>query len=177
LLERVTRDGSSGLATIATGSEYLQVSGGFVRIRAAESGDGWELYVSDRKVGYIRGSSVGFIGFASEDQAARAASIAHRALARRRSSGARSTPEEYLFGHTEDGQFVIAQSGVLARLLPPDSLTEGNNWGFEIALRPDESISVFAMARARLMWNAFRASGLARGMSQFAPAKAMSVPS
>jgi hypothetical protein len=150
---------------------------GSVRIRATESGDGWELYVSERKVGYMGGSSVGFIGFASEDQAARAASIAHRALARRRSSEARSTPEEYLFGHTEGEQFVIAQSGVLARLLPPDSLTEGNNWGFEIALRPDESINVFAMARARLMWNALRASGLARGMSQFAPANAMSVPS
>lgn len=148
-----------------------------MRIQAAESGEGWVLYVKERKVGYISGEAVGFIGFASDEEAARVACIAHRALARRRSNAARGAPEEYLFGHTDDGQFVVARSGVLARLLPPDPLNEDGSWGFEVPLRPDESFSVFAMARARLMWNAIRASRSARGMTQFATVASTSVPS
>jgi hypothetical protein len=104
---------------------------------------------------------VGFIGFASDEEAARVACIAHRALARRRSGAGQRAPEEYLFGHTDEGQFIVARSGVIARLLPPDPLDDEGSWGFEVALRPDESFSVFAMARARLMWNAIRASGSA----------------
>ena len=148
-----------------------------MRIQAAESGEGWVLYVKERKVGYIRGEAVGFIGFASDEEAARAACIAHRALARRRSDAAQSAPEEYLLGDTDEGQFVVARSGVLARLLPPDPLDEEGSWGFEIELRPDESVSVFAMARARLIWNAIRGSGSARRMTQFATVASTSVPS
>ncbi len=140
-----------------------------MRIRTAESGEGSVLYVGERRIGYLRGDVVGFIGFGTDDEAARAACIAYRALVRRRAgTAAASAPEEYLFGHTEEGQFVIAQSGVLARLIPPDVVTGEESWGFEIALRPDESIEIFAMARARLMWNALRSSGLGRRMAQFA---------
>ncbi len=140
-----------------------------MRIRATESGAGWELYAKGRRIGRVRDDTVTFVGFASDDEAARAAGIAHRALLRRRGDAARpEAPEEYLFGHTDDGQFVIARSGVVARLLPPEPVTGEEGWGFEIALRHDEASSVFAMARARVMWNALRASGLARRMAQFA---------
>lgn len=139
-----------------------------MRIRAAVSGDGWALYVKDRKVGYIREDAIGFRGFTGEGEAAEAACIAHQALARRRAEATHNAPEEYLLGHTDEGQFVVARSGVLARLLPPDPTTDEGGWGFEIALRPDESISVFATARARLMWSALRTRGLARSMYQFA---------
>jgi hypothetical protein len=147
-----------------------------VRIRAADSGDGWVLYSRDRTIGHIRGATVGFTGFASEDHAARAACIAHHALARRRSEAPRSVPEEYLFGYTEEGRFVVARSGVLARLVPPEPLSGTEDWGFEIELRPDESVSVFAMARARLMWNALRASGSAGGGTEVASAGSSRVP-
>jgi hypothetical protein len=148
-----------------------------VRIRAADSGDGWVLYSRDRTIGYIRGDTVGFIGFASEDHAARAACIAHHALARRRSEAPRSVPGEYLFGYTGEGRFVVARSGVLARLVPPEPLSGREDWGFEIELRPDESVSVFAMARARLMWNALRASSPAHGGTEVPSVASWRVPS
>ena len=136
-----------------------------MQIQAAESGDGWVLYIKERKVGYIRGDHLRFIGFASEDEAAQAACIAHCALAMVRAKATPSAPEEYLFGHTEEGQFVIALSGVVARLLRPESRYAEDGWGFEVALRPDETFSVFAMARARRVWKALRASGAGKGMS------------
>ena len=101
-----------------------------MQIQAAESGDGWVLYIKERKVGYIRGDHLGFIGFASEDEAAQAACIAHCALAMVRAKATPSAPEEYLFGHTEEGQFVIALSGVVARLLRPESRYAEDGWGF-----------------------------------------------
>ena len=132
-----------------------------MHIRMAESGDERLLYVRDRQVGYIRGDTVGFTGFGSEDEAARAACMAHRTLARRRAGEGHWSVEEYLFGYTDDGQFVIAQSGVVARLLPPKLSEEDIGWGFEMTLRPEETAGAFALARARLMWNALRTGGSA----------------
>jgi hypothetical protein len=126
------------------------------------------LYAKERQVGYIRGDHLSFSGFPSEDEAAQAACIAHRALVSVRRQAAPGAQEEYLFGHTEEGQFVIAHSGVLARVLPPEPQDEERSWGFEVALRPDETFSVFAMARARLVWKALRASGVRQGMSRLA---------
>jgi hypothetical protein len=132
-----------------------------VRIRAVESNDDVLLYVKDQNVGYLRDDLVGFLGFATADEAAEAACIAHRALARRRSGTPGSPADEYLFGHTDEGQFVIARSGVLARLLPPDPVSGEMGWGFELALRANEAPRIFALARARLIWAALRTSGLA----------------
>jgi hypothetical protein len=61
-----------------------------------------------------------------------------------------------------------SQDGILATLLPPapeDSEVRG--WGFEIALLPEEQVEVFAIARARVMWRALRATGMDRRMQQF----------
>ena len=129
-----------------------------MRIRPAVTGEGWALDVGERRVGYIRGSAVGFVGFASDEEAALAARMAYRVLTRRRSDATRpASEEEPRFG-----------------LLPPDSPDTRGSWGFEITLRPEESVDVFAMARARIMWNAIRASGLATAMRQFAPAPSAS---
>lgn len=143
-----------------------------MRIRAVGSDGEVRLYVKEQQVGYIRGDLLAFLGFATEDEAAEAACIAHRALARRRSGTPGSPPDEYLFGHTEEGQFVIARSGVLARLLPPDPVSAAMGWGFELALRADEAPRVFAVARTRLVWDALRASGLPSRTAQFAGAGA-----
>lgn len=141
-----------------------------MRIRAVESDDEVLLYVKDQNVGHIRDDLVGFLGFATVDEAAEAACIAHRALARRRSGTPGSPADEYLFGHTDEGQFVIARSGVLARLLPPDPVSGEMGWGFELALRANEAPRIFALARARLIWAALRTSGLASRPRQFAGA-------
>jgi hypothetical protein len=128
------------------------------------------LYVKEQKVGSIRGDLLVFLGFATTHEAAKAACIAHRALARRRSGTPGSPPDEYLFGHSDDGEFVIARSGVLARLLPPDPVSAEMGWGFELALRAEEAPRVFAVARSRLIWDALRASGLPSHTAQFAGA-------
>ena len=65
---------------------------------------------------------------------------------------------------------MIARSGLIARLVPPDPVTGEDAWGFETSLEPEESVGIFAMARARLMWSALRASGVTRRMSQFTAA-------
>jgi hypothetical protein len=36
---------------------------------------------------------------------------------------------------------------------------EEASWGFEVALRPDETFGLFVMARARVVWKALRSSG------------------
>jgi hypothetical protein len=101
--------------------------------------------------------------------AAQAAYAAHRALARRRakSSWNLSPPEEFLLGERGEGQYVIERSGLLARLYEPDPDAGRADWGFEVTLRPEESLNVFAMSRARVMWSALRASGYAQRMRQF----------
>lgn len=141
-----------------------------MRIQAENAGSGFVLYQGDRRIGYLRGDLVGFMGFATETEAAQAASLAHRALVRRRAGAAAGSSDEYFFGHTEEGQYVIARSGLIARLVPPDPVTGEDAWGFETSLEPEESVGIFAMARARLMWSALRASGVTRRMSQFTAA-------
>ena len=129
----------------------------------------YRLFDGDCAIGYIREDTVGFRGFDSEAGAAEAAYTAHRALAQRRSKAlwAPDAPEEFLVWDHDDGQYVIARSGLLARLTPPGPDTEPGGWGFEVSLRPEERVSVFAMSRARTMWQALRWTGLTRGMSQF----------
>jgi hypothetical protein len=129
----------------------------------------YRLSDGDRAIGYIREDTVGFRGFDSQAEAAEAAFTAHRALAQRRSKAVwvPNAPEEFLVWDHQDGQYVIARSGLLARLTSPDDGTEPGGWGFEVSLRPEERVSVFAMSRARTMWQALRWTGLSRGMSQF----------
>ena len=140
-----------------------------MRIRPGTTSSGWCLFEDGKKVGYIRDSEVGFAGFTSQMDAAQAAYAAHRALARRRakSSWNLSPPEEFLLGERGEGQYVIERSGLLARLYEPDPDAGRADWGFEVTLRPEESLNVFAMSRARVMWSALRASGYAQRMRQF----------
>ncbi|MGH7606474.1 MAG: hypothetical protein ACREME_03960, partial [Gemmatimonadales bacterium] len=58
-------------------------------------------------------------------------------------------------------------SGLLARLTAPDTATESAGWGFDVKLLPEETVSVFAMSRARTMWRALRWTGQTRRMQQF----------
>ena len=140
-----------------------------MRIRAGTASSGWRLFEDGKEVGYIRGSEVGFAGFTSQMDAAQAAYATHRALARRRakSSWTPGPPEEFLLGERGEAQYVIERSGLLARLYEPKLDAGRADWGFEVTLRPEESLNVVAMSRARIMWSALRASGYAQRMRQF----------
>jgi hypothetical protein len=127
------------------------------------------LYDAEHQIGYIRDAAVGFHGFATEADAAEAAHIAHRAVTRRREKAAwvPDAPEGYLVWDRPEGRYVVARSGLFARLTPPDPAAGSGDWGFEVDLRREERVSVFAMSRARTMWRALRWTGLTRRMRQF----------
>jgi hypothetical protein len=55
----------------------------------------------------------------------------------------------------------------VARLVAPGPGTPGEDWSFEVPLLPEESASVFAMSRARILWRALRWTGMTRRMRQF----------
>lgn len=142
-----------------------------MQIRPGDLPSEFRLFKGDRQIGYIKNVAVGFGGFGTETEAAQAAYTAHRALGRRRSQAAElsipNAPEELLLGEHGGGQYVIARSGLLARLVPPDPDYGYEGWGFEISLRPEEHATVFAMSRARTIWQALRGCGWLRRMRQF----------
>jgi hypothetical protein len=141
-----------------------------MRARRVATGLGFRLFKDDREIGYVGGTRARFQGFASRDDAALAASVAHRALARRRGERPHSMdePKDFLVVDRGAMQSVIARTAVLATLLPPaceDSDIGG--WGFEIELLPEERCEIFAVARARVIWQALRSTGIYRRMWQF----------
>ena len=121
-----------------------------MRAQRVGTGSEFRLFQDEKEIGRVDGTAVSFLGFATQDDAAQAASAANRVLARRR-------------------QVVGGRDETLAMLLPPapeDSSTGG--WGVEIALLPSERVEVFALARARIMWRALQGTGISRHMRQFA---------
>jgi hypothetical protein len=141
-----------------------------MRTRRIAEGSEFRLLQDEREIGFVDGTRVSFRGFAARNDAARAASIAYRALSRRRRKQSHPMEESQDILVVDQGsiQAVIAQSGILATLLPPaPEDSEVGGWGFEIPLLPEERFEVFAIARARVIWRALRGSGLDRRMHQF----------
>ena len=141
-------------------------------MRARRAGDGPEfrLLQDEQEIGRVNGTRVSFLGFATRDDAALAASVAHLALTRRRERTRQSVPgfsDVPVMNH-ESARAAIARSGVLATLLPGGAEeSDRGSWGFEIGLLPEEGVEVFAIARARVMWQAIRSTGVYRRMRQF----------
>ena len=141
-----------------------------MRARRIAAGSGFRLLQDEQEIGYVDGTRVSFRGFATRDDAALAASVAHRALARRRGEQRHSVDEakDILVVDHGSTQAVIPRAGILGRLLPPaPEDSEVSGWGFEIELLPEERFEVFAIARARVMWRALRGTGIDRWMHQF----------
>lgn len=143
-----------------------------MRIQRSAEGDRHSesrLYDAEHHIGYIRDGAVVFHGFASEADAAEAAHVAHRALTQRRSkaTSVADAPEDFLVWNRPEGRYVVARSGLLARITAPDPVNPAGSWGFEVPLLPEEVMSVFALSRARTMWRAVRWTGLTRRMTQF----------
>lgn len=120
-----------------------------MRARLSTTETEFRLFQDEQEIGYVDGTTVGFRGFASSAEAALAASVAYRSLARRR-------------GEQEPSQDSLLDSLVVE---PDGSPVAG--WGFEIELLPEERLDIFATARARLMWRALRSNGIDRRMLQF----------
>jgi hypothetical protein len=131
-----------------------------MQFRTGASASALRMLDGDREVGRIEGGTVRFSAFPTPSAAADAAQTAIRALSRRRSrSLPPEAPEELVLASHADGQYLIGRSSLLARLVPPEA--GDAQWGFEVGLRYDEQTPVFAMSRARTMWHAIRAAGLA----------------
>lgn len=128
------------------------MTGEAMRIREGATASERRLFQDDREIGYIRGATVGFVGFTTEADAVEAAHSADRALERRRSRA---------------GWLASTIGGATVAQLVRVEAAPGTVWGFEVTLRAEERVTVFAMSRARTMWNALRASGLAGRMRQF----------
>ncbi len=143
-----------------------------MRARRVGQGSEFRLMQVEQEIGYVSRNAVRFHGFATRSDAAAAASLAQRALSRRRKRGARGAlrtvdPSDVLLLSHDSTEFVVARSGILARLMPPSSEGPESGWGFEVELLPDEAFEVFALARARVMWRAIQATPLRGRMLQF----------
>jgi hypothetical protein len=121
-----------------------------MRARRVGTGSEFRLFQDEREIGRVDGTGVSFRGFEIPDDAILAATVAQRALARRRREQQPDTVED-------------------ATLLPPTPEVSGiDGWGFKIALLPGERVEVFALARARVIWRALQGTGVSRRMRQFA---------
>jgi hypothetical protein len=99
-----------------------------MRPRRVGNGSEFRLFQDEKKIGRVDATAVSFLGFVTRDDAALAASVAYRALARR-------------------WQDAEARQECLATLLPPAPEEAATGaWGFEIALLPGERVEVFALA-------------------------------
>jgi len=121
-----------------------------MRARRIGTGSKYRLFQDEHEIGRVEATAVSFRGFATRDDAALAASAAYHALGQRRAAG-----EE-------------AERPLATLLLPAPEEAAARDWGFQIALLPNERMEVFALARARIMWRALQGTGISRRMLQCA---------
>ena len=124
------------------------------------------LLDGSRPVGWVRGSTVGFGGFANENEAAGAAWIAYKALARRlahRQSGppAPTGVEPLSLEQVGDRKVLLASDRPFATLIPPsdESPSGPRSFGFEIEVpQPADELSMRSLAYR--MYRTLSASGV-----------------
>jgi hypothetical protein len=113
-----------------------------------------DLIDEDRRVGWVKGRTIGFRGFANETEAAGAAWVAHRTLSRRlaRRHGGRPAPidiEPLRLARHDDGEAIVASNKAIATLLRPDvgSRDGAGSFGFEIQVPlPADELTMRAIA-------------------------------
>lgn len=123
------------------------------------------LQDGDRVVGWTHAHALGFLGFASEEEASAAAWIAYRAIARRLAlySGQRPIPidvEPLALARIGEQEMILATGTPIARLCRPGDtawLADGG-FGFEIELDPAVS-EVRIQSLGHLAYRALRRSG------------------
>jgi hypothetical protein len=125
-----------------------------------------DLLDGSRIVGWVRGWTVGFRGFANENEAAGAAWIAYKALARRlahRHSGppAPVDVEPFSLKQVGDLKVLLASGRPFATLIAPsvESLSGPGSFGFEIEVpQPADELSMRSLAYR--IYRTLRASGV-----------------
>ena len=125
-----------------------------------------DLLDGSRLVGWVRGRTVGFRGFANESEAAGAAWIAYKALARRlaRRQGGPAAPtgvEPLSLQEVGDRKVLHASGQPFATLITPsdESLSGPRSFGFEIEVpQPADELSMRSLAYR--IYRTLRASGV-----------------
>jgi hypothetical protein len=124
-----------------------------------------ELRDGERLVGWIAPDRIAFVGFANEVEAAHAAHVAYRTVARRiaQRDGGRSVPielEPLSLRHEGADAIVLASGRPIARLVEPgDDSRAGDAFAFELLLdAPRDELSV--RAKAHLVYRTLRRSGV-----------------
>jgi hypothetical protein len=130
-----------------------------------------DLVDVDRKVGWIVGDLIGFLGFAREGEAAIAGWIMYRALARRLARTHRMRPvpigtpidaATLAVRRAEDRHFVLLAGRPIAVVIPPaaDSADGADSFGVTVRVPPPvDEIRMRAMAYR--MYRSLRRSGVA----------------
>ena len=124
------------------------------------------LMDADRTVGWINGDRVGFRGFATDEEAAHAAWVAHRTMTRRlaRRHNLRPLPigsEPLAIRYEGDEELIVASSGPVATLVRPEygSPSGRDSFGFELSV-PQPADEVLVRAMAHLIYRTLRKSGV-----------------
>ena len=118
-----------------------------------------DLVDRGRAVGWVHRDVIGFGGFASESEAAHAAWIAHRAMARRLALHDAHHAEPLAISTDRDPRLILAGDRPIATLVRPGA----DAFGFEIQVPPPaDEMSVRGMAH--LVYRALRRSGTRWGM-------------
>jgi hypothetical protein len=124
----------------------------------------FELVDGDRAVGWITGPTIGFLGFGSAIEAAHAAWVAHRTIARRRArrEGRRPIPidtEPLSLALRGREEIVLASGRRIATLVRPaeGSPSGAGSFGFEIRVPPPAHD---VRAIAHLVYRTLRKSGV-----------------
>jgi hypothetical protein len=125
-----------------------------------------DLIDRDRIVGWVNGNVVGFRGFGSNVEAAHAAWVAYRTLARRlaRRDGRRPVPidtEPLALQWRGDEEVILATGRAIGTLLRPgaESRSGPDSFGFEIEI-PAPADELTVRAKAYLMYWTLRKSGI-----------------
>src|SRR5688572_26826532 len=127
---------------------------------------GLELIDGERNVGWIAGRTIGFRGFANESDAASAAWIAFRTVARRLAGRPGSRPTSIRRGplalrRKGDRELILAGGREIATLLRPGprSRTGENSFGFEVEIPgPVDDLTMRSMSRSA--YHALTTSGV-----------------
>jgi hypothetical protein len=125
-----------------------------------------DLVDAGRAVGWVADNAVGFRGFGDETEAAHAAWVAHRTIARRlaRTHGTQSVPvdiEPLAIQRVEAKEMILASGRPIAALVRPgpDSRSGVDSFGFELViLTPITELEARAMAY--LTYRTLRKSGI-----------------
>lgn len=125
-----------------------------------------DLTDAGRVVGWVAADSIGFLGFADEEEASHGAWVAYRTLSHTlsRRDGTRPVPidtEPLTIERIDDREVIVASGREVAVLVRPDAESAGNAPSVGFAIRVPRPTSERAMrAKAHHVYRTLRKSGV-----------------